>query len=576
MGVLLLMLLACQAVRLPPAITPPGSPTPPIAPTTTLSGRASASPPEPTAPWVSTPSSQPATALPTATTTPTVGGFSVRTHPDGGLYMGDQVSFEVIAPPDLDVEGLSVQAQVGESAAAPLGPANFTEHGIGRRSQATLLWAWDTAGLSPGTYVLTFSVLPEGPAWSQTLSLQPASALPPPEPQARWVTSESECCLVYTISGTAAQRDLEQLLEMADAQADSLTRRVAADFEGPVSLVLIPRVVGHGGFANDELSISYLDRNYAGGETAMVLHHEMAHLLDRQMGGDFRPTILVEGLAVYLSGGHFKPEPLMARAAALLDLGFYLPLVPLVDNFYLSQHEIGYIQAGSLVEYMVDTWGWEAFDRFYRDIHPPEPGGGQAEAMDEALYRHFALTLTELEQRYLEALRARPLEPLQREDVRLTVELYDAIRRYQQALDPSAYFLTAWLLDGKEMRKRGIVADYVRHPSGPENLALEALLVAADAGLRTGDYPHTAQTLYAANTVLDAMAQGLQEPFALHPVAAAYYDIVLELHSQGYQAQSIQLSGDSATVWANRSGPELVRIDLSRRAGGWSILRVSQ
>ena len=54
------------------------------------------------------------------------------------------------------------------------------------------------------------------------------------------------------------------------------------------------------------------------GDLAVIFHHELVHYLDVRSGGDLKPSMLVEGLAVYLSGGHYKPEPLMPRLAALL------------------------------------------------------------------------------------------------------------------------------------------------------------------------------------------------------------------------------------------------------------------
>ncbi len=159
------------------------------------------------------------------------------------------------------------------------------------------------------------------------------------------------------------------------------------------------------------------------------------------LGGDLKPSMLVEGLAVYLSGGHYKPEPLLPRLAALLPpeagcmpvaqalaggsaqavssrlcgLNRYIPLEDLLDHFYFAQHEIGYLEAGSLVEFMVDTWGWTAFSSFYRDIHPLEnptaqPAGtdlSQSRAVEAALQRHFGLTLAQLEARFLASLEGR-------------------------------------------------------------------------------------------------------------------------------------------------------------------------
>lgn len=123
--------------------------------------------------------------------------------------------------------------------------------------------------------------------------------------------------------------------------------------------------------------------------------------------------------------------------------------------------------------------------------------------MDAALQKHFDLSLEELESQYLAALRQQALTPALVEDVRLTIRYYDTIRRYQKVLDPSAYFLTAWLPDGEEMRSRGIVADFVRRPSAPENIAIETLLVGADKALRSGDFASAEKLLSSSNELLD-------------------------------------------------------------------------
>jgi hypothetical protein len=136
---------------------------------------------------------------------------------------------------------------------------------------------------------------------------------------------------------------------------------------------------------------------------------------------------------------------------------------------------------------MVNEWGWQAFSDFYRDIHPT-PDKSQSEAIDLALQKHFNLSFKDLEDQFLEALRRIPVTGSMRDDVRLTLDYYDTVRRYQAALDPSAYFSTAWLPSAEEMRKRGIVADYLRHPDQLENQALEALLVSAGEHLEVGEY----------------------------------------------------------------------------------------
>lgn len=558
---LLALLLACRTLTpTPPAssgqqsspITQQVSPAIPAPSTPTSTGLPLSTPsPTLTIPPSGRPSASPSILSTPIPPTPGDPGFTVRFHPDGQLYVGDQISLEVITPPDANLSGRRVQVQIDGPNGNTLGPVDFGAYGLAGRSQATLLWAWNTNGLEAGSHSLTFSIVPGGPVWNETVSLAPQSAVPPPEPQAKWASAESQCCVLYYITGTDAERDLDKLKTIADFQARDVAQKFGTEIKQKIPITFIPRVLGNGGFTSEEIAVSYLDGNYASFDPAIVLHHEMVHLVDGRLGGDLRPTLLVEGLAVYMSGGHFKPEPLMPRAAALLPLSQactqprlgpggvpagrlsatpiltstavptateaatavpspapgcglnrYLPLIPLFDNFYASQHETGYLEAGSLVEFMVNTWGWPAFSSFYRDIHA-QANGKQADAVNAALQAHFGLSLADLETRFLNALRQEPLTQTAVDDVRLTIALFDTVRRYQEILDPSAYFLTAWLPDPVQMRKRGIVADYLRRRSAPENKALENLLIAASAELQSAQYGRSDQLLRAINASLD-------------------------------------------------------------------------
>jgi hypothetical protein len=528
--------------------------------------------------------------------------FTIAYHPDGPIFAGDLVSLEVIAPAGQDLSGYSVQLEAPGADGLQTSQAGFGRHGLAGRMQATLLWAWDTVGLDSGVYDLALTVLPDGPSWTASLQLQPEGQMPALESRAGWAVAQSECCRVHYLTGTSAQRDLADLLEMVDRQMESAARKLDRELAEPLEITLIPRVLGHGGFTRQDVSVSYLDRNYAGSGTETVLHHEFIHTLDSELGGELRPTVLIEGLAVYLTGGHFKPEPLMPRAAALLppvpgcggagaqpcSLDWYIPLSTLVDHFYLEPHEVGYLQAGALVEYMVETWGWQSFTGFYRDIHPVEVADGQPgsqyQAIDQAVQAHFEMSLPQLEASFLAALGKQALEPENLEDVRLTVGYYDTVRRYQRELDPSAYFLTAWLPDNAQMRTRGITADYLRRPAQVENLALEAMLVSADALLRGRDYPRAEAILKAANQVLSLYpVQGLAA-FAVHPLGADYLALVQETLALGYQPQRIQISGQTARISATNtygpdvqdglhsSGPLMTELKLIRQGEDWILM----
>ncbi|MEW6717696.1 MAG: hypothetical protein AB1345_09360 [Chloroflexota bacterium] len=537
---LILTLLACQAVGLPLSRESPS------------------------------PASILVSPAPVATTTPRP-TFTVYFHPDGGLFVGDQVSLEVIAPPEFDLNQREVKVQLGDEDGEVIASQGFAPYGLLERQQATFYWAWDTRGFLPGSYTLFFSLVPEGPSWVQAVFLNPQGDLPPPEPEAHWAMAESACCQVFYLTHTAAERDLPQLLATLDAQAEQVVAQLGLEFSEPIQITFLSRVLGHGGFAAQEIAISYLDRNYASSDTAQVVHHEMVHRLDAIWGGDLKPTILAEGLAVYLSGGHFKPEPLIRRAAALLDLGWYIPLRTLADAFYPSQHEIGYLQAGALVAFMVEQWGWEKFEDLYQDIHR-QASGKPSDALEEALIRHLGITLEELEDRLLAYLRRQPIIPDLGQDVYFTVAYYEVVRQYQQAYDPSAYFLTAWLVDGKTLREKGIVADVLRHPMQPENLVIETLLVSADEHLRAGQYEEVEHLLDAVKAVMRALDKGDTDPFSVYPLAQAYARLIQGMLACGYEPQRIELSNQSGQVWGIAAWPQMRVIPVVMKRGSWILL----
>ncbi|MBI4732539.1 MAG: hypothetical protein HY781_10550 [Chloroflexi bacterium] len=198
-------------------------------------------------------------------------GYDVIIHPDGPLYVGDRVSFEVFAPQG--ESGEVVEVNFDEQT---LGSASFAPFGIGQRDQATFWWVWDTSGLEPGVYSITFT-LGSGYSWVEELSLRPASRVPPPEPEASWTSTTTECCIIYYITNTDAARDIETLSTLADEESEAVAAQMGAELQERIPIIFMPRVIGHGGFAWDGVYISYLDGNYVGNGMDMVLHHEFVH-----------------------------------------------------------------------------------------------------------------------------------------------------------------------------------------------------------------------------------------------------------------------------------------------------------
>ncbi len=230
-----------------------------------------------------------------------------------------------------------------------------------------------------------------------------------------------------------------------------------------------------------------------------MIRHEATHALDKQALAEWVPDILREGLAVWVAGGHFKPEPIPERAAALLQLGWYIPLDDLAADFYRQQHETGYIEAAALVYYLVESHGYEQFIAMYTSI---DPADDETAALDAALEAAWGAGLDATETSFLRWLELHPPDEAQVRDMELTVRLYDTIRRYQQQYDPMAYFLSGWLPDTAAAVERGVVADLMRHPHSAANVELETMLINAREAMLRGEFDQAESQLTMINDQL--------------------------------------------------------------------------
>jgi len=564
----LFLLVACKISQPIYDIEPTPSVT--TSPTTT----ASAQP----LPLLSTPTKTISPTYPTQSTKTAIPSpqpnFQVYFHPDSPLYVGDQISIEVIAPPQQALINQAITVSL-DSPAQFLGSTTFQPFGYESRQQATFYWVWNTHGQSAGEHWLTFSIPSLALQWRQSVTLLSADALPEQEKQAHWQSEETNCCVIYTISGSAAQRDLPQLTDIVEEEFLSVQKQIPQQPKETLGIAFIPRVIGQGGFADQNVTISYLDRNYTAGEVRTILHHELVHIFDGWNGGDFKPALFMEGLAVYLSSGHYQPEPLLPRAAALLPLHRYISLPDLANDFYLKQHEIGYLEAGALVEYMVQRWGWQAFLEFYQTI-PHEKDEKNSDSIDRALQAHFQRTFSDLERDFLAYLNEIPVSISNQEKVQALVEYYDTIRSYQQALDRSAYYQSGWMVNVQELIDRNIVADYWRHPTNPTNIALETMLHRAGEALQQGDLGLNIELTRAVATTLDRLRAGDTQPFLAHPLAKTYWEIVQQLNQAGFEAQQIDLHENDAEALVTKGSNVLIKVSLHLGANGWEIQSITQ
>ncbi len=539
-----------------------------VAPTSTPVGSSAAGLPALTAtPTVLLPSVEPITLpppqpTPTPIPTPTppypwLDG-EVRVYPGPLHYAGDRLTVEVVVQ---NIDRLpSDQHAVLAVDGQPLPVEPMVVHSPLRDDVLVFRWAWDTtdqAGRHRLRVTLPLNLRGEALALDFAVQILPADQRPRQERNARWTQERIPgCCVLNTISETAAHRDVDLIARQAQQAMADVESRLGFRIAGkPVPITLIDNVWGNGGYAANEVVLTYVDRSYVVPDLATTLRHELTHWAMRSRGGN-APAILSEGLAVVVAGGHYRPAPIGERAAALLDLGWYIPLADLADNFWQHQHEIAYLEAAGLVYYLIQTYDMRTFLRMYSTEQPALTG---AAWLDAALQDTYNLTLDEVEARYRTWLAAHPAGG-QREDVRLTVYLYDTIRRYQDLYAPYQEALPS----AEEARAAGQVAEFLREPSEAENIALETMLIAAQRALAGGQYAQAEALVNAVNATLD-------DGNFTRELVSDYLAIVHAVSDAGYEAQQVQIVDQQAQVVAIRDWPRLETLTLTFDGKAWHI-----
>jgi hypothetical protein len=446
------------------------------------------------------------------------------------------------------------------------------------------------------------------------LQAQVIAAAPEPPPiDFTWAVSDTQHFQFHYAPGTAAERDLPQIGAVAEAAFRRTRDVLKADFDGQMKVFLVPRVFWQGAatYGDKVQLISYLDRNYTDIETWSYFTHEGTHALGQDLiqpkeeGGP--DGVLVEGMAVWASGGHYGQEPIDAWAAVAATSDSYIPLAKLrAGPFYDFQHEISYIEAGSFVKFLVDRFGWDNFRELYGQAT------GKAEHDEELVSRLYGEGYAALEADWLVNLKSLSPTPEQAKTWNLTVRSFDLMRGYETEMDPDARILpdkspTDWTSDTLKI--------FLHQKQAPANVVLETALIAAQEDLMSGD-PNGATSLLddmqasldasgklirpslqARKAILDLMAT--QDRSVLRADLSAYLDTyepqytpsptqaeTLQLPFTAYQQEMVHLEvtddGQSAQgvilVHARLDGgdfPEngrLFAVAFVRREGQWRMV----
>jgi hypothetical protein len=403
------------------------------------------------------------------------------------------------------------------------------------------------------------------------------TAAPAPEPTPidfTWAMSETEHFRFYYVPGTAAERDRFELGPVAEGSLAQIEPVLDAYLEGQMSIYLVPRVFWQGGaaYGDKEQLISYLDRNYTAVETWSYFTHEGTHALAQDIlqpkeNGGGPDGVLVEGLAVWASGGHYGYEPIDEWAAVVAASDEYLPLADLrAGPFYDFQHETSYLESGSFVQYLVERYGLERLKALYGQATK------DAEHDEELVQSLYGKGYAELEAEWLDYLAGLEPSEEQAELWRLQVRIFDLMRRYETELDPDARLLPStappeWVSDTLKV--------FLDRVDAPVNLVLETALIAAQERTKAGDLGGAEALLDEVEAALDAGGELVGPSLAARrqilDALAAQDRVILRADADAYRAGVAPNSELArAEAIAERLVPplrsyeqELVRLDLS-------------
>lgn len=349
---------------------------------------------------------------------------------------------------------------------------------------------------------------------------------------------------LFFLPNTAAARDAPQIAAEVRRSVRRVRRALQMNEPFSLDIYLVERLFWQGGVAygRERILITYSDRNYTAVPLRFYLDHEITHTLAQHLvpAGGATNALLAEGLATWVSGGHYWPEPAHQIAAALARSRAYEPISLLVDDFRAAQHETAYIEAASFVGWIIGQWGLERFKQLY----------GRAEAPEKVL----GLTYAQLEQRWLRWLAAYPANTFTVRRFGFKVLAFEAMRQYQRTFDPFARVLP----DPPDRWTPALVAEYRNTPDTPAQVALETLIKDLQLDVRCG-------RLGAARRRLEELRASLEAGDVVGPEAEARLALAERLEQIGKVVES---TGSSPGEPRQNALPAPLRLLWEREVGG--------
>ncbi|NND03054.1 MAG: hypothetical protein HKN91_09725 [Acidimicrobiia bacterium] len=360
------------------------------------------------------------------------------------------------------------------------------------------------------------------------------------------------------MENSAAARDLEALVSIIDESAGAVEAHFGLELPD-VDFVLIDTLWGNGGYAGQEVVVSYLDRDYSPGRQStfrQTVLHELAHAVTDQIEFGV-PWPLTEGVAVQFTGGHFKPEPLGPRARALSDAGELPTLEYLFDSFREMQHETRYAAAGAFTEFLVTNYGLDQLIELYSS----DASGAGSRWLDAASARVLGDDLAALQVGFDEWVDSFTAST-QALDVELTIALQEARRSFQAAFNPYPnYFIYP------SVTATGQDALAMRDASNPKIVAVEALIAYAQDLIISGNLEAAAA---AVTEIERIVAEGTIGP----GLSGDFLAVAEAINAEGLELVEYVPGDGATTVVATGDAPDLSLVEIVSEEGEWVVVSV--
>ena len=228
--------------------------------------------------------------------------LEIWAHPGPNHYEGDVLTFQVpvggfgrfgLVDATISVDGEVVEVEGVMSGDPLLGDVIVFPDVFDTAGQVGGHWVEVTAELRPERILQV----------TQRFVVTPASGRPIQEMDAMWRVERTDCCNLTYLQNSAAERDLTDLVAIVDESAAAVADHFGLELP-VVDFVLIDTLWGNGGYAGQEVVVSYLDRDFSPGRMEtfrQTVLHELAHAATSQLKVSV-PWPLTEGIAVHGHG----------------------------------------------------------------------------------------------------------------------------------------------------------------------------------------------------------------------------------------------------------------------------------